>query len=242
MLKKLIFLLLFCFFISGCTVRQAYVSITFDDGYASTYEKAFPILNRYGFPATVFVITSYIGELQNYMDWDQVLTLSSLSKWEIGSHTHTHPDLTTLKTVEIIHELSLSKDILNSKGFNPVGIASPYGQFNEDVLKLVKKSYHYHRNVDRFPWYNDLDRIDIYNINSMTVYYDTSLEEIKWKIDKAISEKKWLILNMHDVIKGKPEYYEMNVELLENVAKYLKGNNVQVITIADVLKKYGLLK
>jgi len=163
MLKKLIFLLLFCFFISGCTVRQAYVSITFDDGYASTYEKAFPILNRYGFPATVFVITSYIGELQNYMDWDQVLTLSSLGKWEIGSHTHTHPDLTTLKADHVIAELRHSKEVLVSKGLNPIGISTPYGQFDEDVLKLVKKYYHYHRNAGRYPWYNDLDKIDIHD-------------------------------------------------------------------------------
>jgi len=241
MIKKLICLLLLLF-ISGCGVRQVYVSITFDDGYSSTYENAFPILSKYEFPATIFVVTGYIGVEKDFMNWEQLHILSKHGKWEIGSHSHTHPNLTTLKEDKIIKELHLSKEILVSKGFNPIGIATPYGQFNEDVLKHIKKYYRYHRNAGRYPWYNDLDKIDIYDIHSITLYYDSSLEEIKWKIDKAISEKKWLILNMHDVIKGKPEYYEMNVELLENVAKYLKGNNVQVITIADVLKKYGLLK
>ncbi len=72
MIKKLICLLLLLF-ISGCGVRQGYVSITFDDGYSSTYENAFPILSKYEFPATIFVVTGYIGVEKNFMNWEQLL-------------------------------------------------------------------------------------------------------------------------------------------------------------------------
>jgi len=240
MLKKLFFLVLLLF-ISGCGAKQAYVSITFDDGLASTYENAFPTLKKYGFPATVFVVTSYIGASQDFLDWDQLFVLSRHGRWEVGSHSHTHPDLTTLKIEEIIDELNRSRDVLISKGFNPMGFATPYGQFNEAVIDIIKKYYGYHRNAGRFPWYNNLDNIDIYNILSITIYYDTSYEEIKWIIDKAIAEKKWLILNMHNIVKDKPTHYKVNVELLEYTAKHLKDCNVKVITIADFLTKHGLL-
>lgn len=47
---------------------------------------------------------------------------------------------------------------------------------------------------------------------------------------------------MHDIVKGMPKYYQANVELLEHMARYIKDSNVKVITIADYLKKYGLLE
>lgn len=174
------------------------------------------------------------------MGWDHLHILSRHGKWEIGSHSHTHPDFTTLKKEEIEYELNQSKEILISKGFYPAGIASPYGQYNEAVIDIVKKYYRYHRNAGRPPWYNSLNDIDVFNIHSITVYYDTSYEEIKCKIDKAISQKKLLILNFHDIVEGKPKHYKSNVELLENTAKYLKDSNVKVITISDFLRKHGL--
>ncbi|MBS4059497.1 MAG: polysaccharide deacetylase family protein [Bacteroidetes bacterium] len=241
MMRKLLILLIFLF-LSSCAPKQAYVSISFDDGWSSIYENAFPILNKYDLPATVFVVTSYIGSEKNFMDWNELLILSRHGKWEIGSHSHTHPDLTTLKKEEIKYELNQSKEILISKGFYPTGFASPYGQFNEAVIDIVRKYYLYHRNAGRPPWYNSIDNIDAFNIHSVTIYYDTSYEEIKFKIDKAIAEKKWLILNFHDIVEGKPKHYQSNVEVLENTAKYLKDSKVKVITISDFLKKHGLLE
>ncbi len=240
MATKLLILLLFLF-LSSCAPKQAYVSISFDDGWSSIYENAFPILNKYDIPATVFVVTSYIGASKEFMDWNELLILSRHGKWEIGSHSHTHPDLTTLKKEEIKYELNQSKEILISKGFYPLGFASPYGQFNEAVIDTIKKYYRYHRNAGRPPWFNSLNDINVFNIHCMTIYYDTSYEEIKFKIDKAIAEKKYLILNFHDIVEGKPKYYQSNVELLENTAKYLKDSKVKVITISDFLKKHRLL-
>lgn len=70
------------------------VVLTFDDGYASTYELAFPLLQAHGFTATVFVITDFVG-LSGYLSWAQVAELAAAG-WEIGNHTATHPDLARL--------------------------------------------------------------------------------------------------------------------------------------------------
>ncbi|MCX8030012.1 MAG: polysaccharide deacetylase family protein [Thermodesulfovibrionales bacterium] len=241
-MKKILLILVVLILLSACTLKQAYVSITFDDGYASVYKDAFPILSKYDFPATVFVVTSYIGNLPDFMSWGQLYILTKHGKWEIGSHSHTHPNFTKLKRSEIENELNHSKEILISKGFSPVGFASPYGQFDETVLESIKKSYFYHRNAGRPPWLNSLYNIDVFNINAVTIYYDTSFEEMKVKIDRAIAEKKWLVLVIHDVVKGKPKSYQINLELLEKTLRYLKEHNVKVVTIKDFLTAQGLLK
>lgn len=248
MLKKLLFImllvLLFTFDGKKTFAEQTYVTLTFDDGWASVYENAYPILKKYNFPATLFVITDGISRWEGFMSWDQVNVLEKQGGWEIGSHSHTHQFLTNLPPNEIEHELESSKKILEAKGLSAVGFASPYGYFNEEILKMIKKYYKYHRNAWQpgMHGFNTLKNLDKYNISCILTYYDTSFEEIKWKIDKAILEKKWLVLGFHKVVKGRVEEdYQVNSQLLEQMADYLKKKNVKVITISALLKKYKLL-
>ncbi len=241
MVKKVLFIMLLLF-ISGCAVKQPYVSITFDDGWASIYENGFPILERYKFPATLFVLTGSIGT-NGYMDWEQINVLSKLGKWEIASHTHTHPDLRTIKPDEVEYELKHSKGILMSRGFKPVGFAAPHGSYNDEVLSLIKKHYSYHRKA----WggaegFNDIENFDSYTISSIEIHHDKSFEEKKWIIDKAITENRYLVLLMHKVVKGQAKDYEIGAENLVKLLDYLKSKNVRVVTIADFLKENKLLR
>lgn len=52
----------------GTPLPEHPVVITFDDGYYSNYEYAYPILREYGFPATIFAIGSSVGHMQYYKD------------------------------------------------------------------------------------------------------------------------------------------------------------------------------
>lgn len=99
-------------------------AITFDDGYESVYDEAFPILAKYGFKATVFVITNFIGK-ENLWDvnigWKkfkhlnakQILELDS-NGWEIASHTCNHKSLNHLSEKNLKSELKDSKRRLES--------------------------------------------------------------------------------------------------------------------------------
>src|SRR5438477_279294 len=78
------------------------VLITFDDGYQDFADEAFPLLERHGFPATVFVVTdaaertsrwdAAYGQAAPLMGWDEIRELSRRGV-EFGSHTQTHPAL-----------------------------------------------------------------------------------------------------------------------------------------------------
>ena len=124
---------------SGTPLPDRTVAITIDDAYLSVYEEALPRLLARGFPATLFVATRPVDRgLRAYMDWDQ------LREWQaagfgIGSQTQTHPHMHRLTIEENSEELKVSNErFLAELGMRPTLFAYPYGEYNLDVIGLVK--------------------------------------------------------------------------------------------------------
>src|SRR5215470_603768 len=93
------------------TAGDPCVILTFDDGFQNVYKHGLPILQRYGFPATVFLVTDYCGKLnawpsqpaaiahQQLLGWAEIKEMNAAG-FSFGSHTRTHPDLRSV-TLEI---------------------------------------------------------------------------------------------------------------------------------------------
>jgi len=121
------------------------IIITFDDGYESLYSYALPILKKYSFSATVFLISGYIGKMNKWdvnlggkifphLTKEQIDTMI-MEGWEIGSHTIHHPDLTRISPAQIRTELFDSKQYLeNLLGKEIKSISFPFGRYNRDIL------------------------------------------------------------------------------------------------------------
>lgn len=113
-------------------IPQKKVVLTFDDGYRDFYVKAFPILKKYGFSATVFLPTAFIGSKRSglkdkeHLTWDEVVELYR-EGITFGSHTVTHQPLKILKGVEIKYEIEKSKEIIENNISNRVeSFSYPY--------------------------------------------------------------------------------------------------------------------
>lgn len=142
--------------IAGELPRRCVV-FTFDDGYVSTL-RAKPILDRAGFPATVFVVTAYAesGEPLSWPGMDvwarsehasELLTLSwsDLERlvtdgWEVGSHTVTHPHLTELSDGDLEQELVESKRTVVSQLGVCDTIAYPFGLADARVAAVAARA------------------------------------------------------------------------------------------------------
>lgn len=116
---------------------KIYVSFTFDDGKKSYLKDYYPILKKFGFPASFYIITDQIG-LKGRFDLNDLIKLYKEGN-EIGSHTHTHRSLPILEEKEINDELNKSKIIL--KRFNVQTLSYPFGDYNQKVIKIIQKYY-----------------------------------------------------------------------------------------------------
>jgi len=114
------------------------LAITFDDGYIGHFVNVYPILKKFKFTATIFVIASRIGK-KNYLSWDQLKEMSEHGI-QIESHGLTHKPLEILSELLIKEELEASKNILERNLNKPVNFISyPQGSYNNKVVKSAKK-------------------------------------------------------------------------------------------------------
>jgi peptidoglycan/xylan/chitin deacetylase (PgdA/CDA1 family) len=77
------------------------IVITFDDGYESTYTNAFPVLRKYGFHATVFMVSGFVGR-HGFLTQQELITMQKTGLVDIESHTVDHKNLARLPQSQVM--------------------------------------------------------------------------------------------------------------------------------------------
>ncbi len=124
------------------------VMITIDDGYRSVYDIAFPILKKYGYSATLFVYTNYVGVSSKAITWQQLRALKS-NRFTIGSHTINHSDLSKQGENENkdAYEQRLHRELFDSKKIIDKNLkqdtfffAYPFGRANTMAIAMARQA------------------------------------------------------------------------------------------------------
>ncbi len=116
---------------NGGDLPEKPVVITFDDGDIDVYENAFPIMRELGMVGTFYIVTNRLKS-EGFVDADQLREMAAAG-WEIGSHSHSHIDLSQ-NHGSMNEEIRHSKDVLEEAIGLPVyTYAYPFGAFDSSV-------------------------------------------------------------------------------------------------------------
>jgi peptidoglycan/xylan/chitin deacetylase (PgdA/CDA1 family) len=142
------------------------VVITFDDGHASNYTHALPLLRSRGFTATFFVTVGSIGQ-EGYVNWGQLREMEAAGM-TIASHTLTHPILTELTDKQVMFEMQQSKKLLeDGLGISVTLFSNPHIFTNRNIQRLAFESGYQAICISRAGYYirgsgqKIIDRINI---------------------------------------------------------------------------------
>lgn len=129
---------------------QKLIVLTFDDGCERFYDIAFPILEKFGLPSTIYPVAGYLGKTASWGSLRnpdlRILTGSMISELyklgvEIGAHTMDHVKLTNIQKEDAIYQVKKSKETLEQiLGEGIHSFAYPHGDFNGEIIEIVKEA------------------------------------------------------------------------------------------------------
>ncbi len=184
--------------IHGRQLKNKALAITFDDGYEDHFLNAYPILKRYGFPATIFLTVKYIdgywesekaeGGRIKALSKDQILEMKKGGLIRFGSHGYSHRNLLCINEEEKVFEIRDSKSYLEDLlGEEVPFISYPFGAVNERVKNVARESGY----KAGFSIWNR--KSDIYSIRRIPLHTRDDLMRLKFKVSPLYPITKFFL-------------------------------------------------
>ncbi|MBI4726946.1 polysaccharide deacetylase family protein [candidate division TA06 bacterium] len=171
---------------------KKYLCLTFDDAYQGFYRHAFPLLKEFGFTATVFAVTDFVGKSNDWdinwgglkfehLSWEQMKEMQVYGI-EFGSHTKTHRDLRFLSPEQLRDELAASRKLMEQNlGVQVTTLSYPFGLYNEAVKQAALEAGYL--SACSFSPRMKNSEIDFYALRRCGVYVTDIIWDLKHKID-----------------------------------------------------------
>lgn len=210
------------------------VSVTFDDGWQSSYTEGAAQLDKFGYPGTFYLNSSTINT-GIFMSQQQLADLKKRGH-QLAAHGDDHSDMTAISAQQLNKELKNTHDYLQQNfGLKAQDFATPYGKSDAEVQWTTRQYYHSHRGTDT--GINTKQNLDPYNLTVLFVTKDTSLETIKTAIDTAKRDNGWLILVYHRIEKNVQSSTTISPSAFKQHLEAIKQQALPVLTVEQALKE-----
>lgn len=233
-------LLVFCFLFAVCSMLllsqfpvsdlfgQKAVVLTFDDGWKSQITNAVPIMDKFGFKATFFIVCNY-QDKEGRMSWDDVSKLDKLWRYDIQSHTMNHQDLTKLSAKDLEYEVGQSKQCLLDHGINSTSFATPLnaGWDNATVVNMTSKYYDTARSGNGEPMFLNCDKWTEDQTDCRTYYDNGTLTFANRYSIRGWSHNFYDKKYAHDSNKIMEEF----VNVVERQSRYNTNQSIDAIPV-----------
>jgi peptidoglycan/xylan/chitin deacetylase (PgdA/CDA1 family) len=208
------------------------VTFRFDDDLSSQYVSAVPKLESAGFKGSFYIITHETGDdgFPGFMTHAQIIDLASRGH-EIGAHTRTHPDLTTLTASQQQGEICGSRQDLQSWGISPIdSFAYPFGAYDASTDSVVKSCGLSSAATSNGGYVTQAS--DPFQLERQSIQNSTTIAQVKQWVDSAAANHVWLIMEFHG-IETSGDQYSMTPTLFNQVVDYVKQKGIPVVTVSQ---------
>jgi peptidoglycan/xylan/chitin deacetylase (PgdA/CDA1 family) len=118
------------------------IIFTFDDGYDDAYDHAFPLLQRYGFTGTFFLVSAYIDESRpEFLSWEQVKEMYAAGM-RFEPHSYNHPDMRNRGFDFVVFQILAPKEAIEARiGERCRFFAYPSGRYDQFVIDVLRSAH-----------------------------------------------------------------------------------------------------
>lgn len=226
---------------------QAIIAFTFDDGYKSDYELAYPLLKKYGIKGTSYIIGKYPDNATpDTLTWAQIKEMYDYG-WDFGCHTYSHVNLTKLDNDQIDEEMEKENAAFRNNGLPiPDICAFPYGAYNQQVIDALKPWRKQIRKAFYEEKFVDLQTIDTYAIDciSAEMQAEGRLHSRQKLVDKACEEKAVIVFRVHCMYREKKDDMgrwpvQTNFKMFEQFVDYCVQKGCTFVTMDELMDMYS---
>lgn len=181
---------------ASAPIEENIIALTFDDAYTNFLEYAYPELKQRKIPATLFVPAKKLNE---YNTWDfgedstypflKIMNEAEINSLdpaivELGSHTSTHAQLSSLRWEDLEQEIYESKRLLEEKFHCRITLfAYPYGEladFDERAVRLLEECGYQAAVTTHFGRFNEAG--DLFRLKRISIWDDDNANDLKLKL------------------------------------------------------------
>lgn len=210
------------------------LSLTFDDGWLSTFTNGASLLNKYGYEGTFYLNPSTI-DTTDHMTSEQVQDLRD-NGHQIASHGYKHFNFTTLDRSVIDYQLRYAAQYFNQvHGLQSIDFAAPYGG-NDAQLAFYARKYHTSlRGTD--PGVNTKQNFNPYNIRVLYVGRSVTAMRLVDEIADTKASNGWLVLVYHRVEPTSNTEAIISSSQLQQHLDVIKNSDIAVEPVTAVLQE-----
>jgi peptidoglycan/xylan/chitin deacetylase (PgdA/CDA1 family) len=210
----------------------------FDDGYATVYTTALPLMRKYNFKGTTYVNSSFVETNGSYLTLAQLNDLHNNYGWDIGNHTKTHFHMDQQTTATNEAEVDATNTYLISRGFTRRNehkhFVYPYGDYSQAVMDvLATRGILTARNtLTARTQANSLDNNLQLNWQGLTV---GDAAAAMAAVDRTIADGGCIMFGFHSIVAVPGQSYEWDTASFTTLTDYIakKANLIDVVTITD---------
>ncbi len=229
-------------------IPDGLVVLTFDDGSISDIEFVVPLLKEHQFSATFFINRGRGAHdhPHDYMSWVEMAQLHALG-FEIGNHTHSHPNLVDLSKEKIRVEIANVEEGCAAHGVpRPVTFSYPGGHHNRTVLQVLaekgylfarRSAYPEHPFIETGEWGRAYDPAEDHPLLVPSTYVSGpahTLDDVQRAIDQA-RDGKISVLTLHGVPDIHP-HCSTAPTLFTQIVACLAERGCTVIAMRDLVR------